>query len=427
MSDPIPKPSRLPVLKRRRLQSWLAIATTLGCLCVGTSPVVADGIEDDRARKDAVHAEAVRAAEQLQVLGAQESELRVRLDALDQAVAAQSAKVEAAQQAVTGAQIQAADRAREVAETGRRLEAARANSVDSVVSAYVGSTSGRGGTGDAELWFRSGTLGEVVRKQQLLEAVNGRLTTQIDQLRSLGQDQDRARRAANVAVAEADRLQRDVVNAQTEFERELALQSALEQQLQASISGWRGKAAALAASEAEIDEIIRRKTGEIAAREAADSAKTASFPPTSRPPTTSGGGPAVAGGSSSSAGFLWPADGPLTSGFGYRRHPILGTLRLHAGIDIGAAQGSQVWAPKPGEVIFAGWNGGYGNCIMIEHAGGVVTLFGHLSEIDVSEGQRVGQGSLIGLVGTTGASTGPHLHFEIRIGGEPTDPLEYLP
>ena len=124
MSDPIPTPSRLPVRKRRRLQSWLAIATTLGCLCVGTSPVVADGIEDDRARKDAVHAEAVRAAEQLQVLGAQESELRVRLDALDQAVAAQSAKVEAAQQAVTDAQIQAADRAREVAETGRRLEAA---------------------------------------------------------------------------------------------------------------------------------------------------------------------------------------------------------------------------------------------------------------------------------------------------------------
>ena len=95
----------------------------------------------------------------------------------------------------------------------------------------------------------------------------------------------------------------------------------------------------------------------------------------------------------SAAGFVFPAAGEIVSDFGYRRHPILGTLRLHAGIDIGAPDGSDVWAAKAGEVILAGWNGGYGNCVMVAHDGGVVTLYGHMSALYVSEGQSVGQGA----------------------------------
>jgi murein DD-endopeptidase MepM/ murein hydrolase activator NlpD len=129
---------------------------------------------------------------------------------------------------------------------------------------------------------------------------------------------------------------------------------------------------------------------------------------------------------SSASGFIMPTNGELSSSFGYRRHPILGTVRLHAGTDLGASYGTPIWAAKDGEVIFAGWNGGYGNCVIVAHEGGISTLYGHQSEIAVSVGQQVSQGEIIGYVGSTGQSTGPHLHFEVRVGGEPEDPMLFL-
>ncbi len=118
-----------------------------------------------------------------------------------------------------------------------------------------------------------------------------------------------------------------------------------------------------------------------------------------------------------------PARGPVTSGFGYRYHPVLRYRRLHAGIDIGAPTGSGVYAASDGEVFFASWRGGYGRCIILLHGGDVSTLYGHLSKIYVKPGQRVRRGQLIGAVGSTGLSTGPHLHFELRRNGRPVNPL----
>lgn len=123
-----------------------------------------------------------------------------------------------------------------------------------------------------------------------------------------------------------------------------------------------------------------------------------------------------------SGGLARPAAGPITSGFGYRSHPILGRRRLHAGVDIGAQNGSPVYAASEGEVFFASWRGGYGRCIIVLHGGGMSTLYGHLSRIDVSAGQRVRRGQRIGAVGSTGLSSGPHLHFEVRRNGVPVSP-----
>lgn len=118
-----------------------------------------------------------------------------------------------------------------------------------------------------------------------------------------------------------------------------------------------------------------------------------------------------------------PANGPITSGFGYRFHPVLRYNRLHTGIDIGAPTGSPVFAAAAGEVLFASWRGGYGKCIILLHGDGMSTLYGHLSEISVAAGQGVGRGQRIGAVGSTGLSTGPHLHFEVRRNGVPVNPL----
>ena len=129
--------------------------------------------------------------------------------------------------------------------------------------------------------------------------------------------------------------------------------------------------------------------------------------------------------------FIRPAGLPVrtnavSSSFGTRWHPLLGGYRFHAGLDLAAAMGSPIFATSSGTVAAAGWCGGYGNCVTIDHGGGCFTLYGHLSRIDVASGQRVGSGQPLGLVGSTGNSTGPHLHYEVRMNGRPVDPIPYL-
>lgn len=109
-----------------------------------------------------------------------------------------------------------------------------------------------------------------------------------------------------------------------------------------------------------------------------------------------------------------------------RMHPILKTSRMHTGVDIAAPSGSQVVSTGAGAVIFAGWLGAYGQTVVIDHGGGISTLYAHLSSIQVREGQSVSLGQKIGGVGSTGFSTGPHLHFEVRQNGEPVNPWPYL-
>jgi murein DD-endopeptidase MepM/ murein hydrolase activator NlpD len=121
-----------------------------------------------------------------------------------------------------------------------------------------------------------------------------------------------------------------------------------------------------------------------------------------------------------------PAQGPVVSGFGYRTDPLGGGSGFHAGIDIAAPMGSPIRACRAGKVVIAGWQGGYGNAVVIDHGGGMGTLYGHQSSIAVAPGQVVTAGSVIGFVGSTGRSTGPHLHFEVRLGGNPVDPMPYL-
>ena len=116
----------------------------------------------------------------------------------------------------------------------------------------------------------------------------------------------------------------------------------------------------------------------------------------------------------------------ISSGFGSRWHPVYGGTRFHAGIDMIAPYGSPVVATAAGTVATAGSCGGYGLCVAIDHGGGVVTIYGHLSRIDVAPGTAIARGQELGLVGSTGVSTGPHLHYEIRRSGQPLSPLPYL-
>ncbi|MCS6873770.1 MAG: M23 family metallopeptidase [Pyrinomonadaceae bacterium] len=125
---------------------------------------------------------------------------------------------------------------------------------------------------------------------------------------------------------------------------------------------------------------------------------------------------------------LWPREDKITNEFGFRRNPFGGrTYEFHEGMDISGERGDDVLAAGAGTVIKAGWQGGYGNMIEIDHGNGITTRYGHLSKVLVQVGENVSKGQRIGLVGSTGRSTGPHLHYELRINGKAVDPRRLLP
>lgn len=123
---------------------------------------------------------------------------------------------------------------------------------------------------------------------------------------------------------------------------------------------------------------------------------------------------------------IWPASGSLISGYGMRMHPLYGYLRFHSGIDIAAGYGNPIYSGAFGTVTYSGYYSGYGNTVMVDHGNGIVTLYGHCSSISVREGDVVRKGQLIARIGSTGVSTGPHLHYEVQISGATVDPSPYL-
>ena len=137
----------------------------------------------------------------------------------------------------------------------------------------------------------------------------------------------------------------------------------------------------------------------------------------------------ITGSSGSGVGtgdMMWPVNGPVVSPYGYRIHPILGYRKLHTGMDFAVGYGTPIHASDSGTVIYATWMGGYGNVIIVDHGRGISTLYAHQSSLAVGTGTRVTRGQVIGSVGSTGFSTGPHLHFEVRVNGNPVDPMGYL-
>jgi len=135
-----------------------------------------------------------------------------------------------------------------------------------------------------------------------------------------------------------------------------------------------------------------------------------------------GGNPDVSNGE----GFLRPTNGPVTDPFGGRTNPVTGEPGMHNGVDFGDPYGTPIAASKSGVVTYAGWISGYGNSVIIDHGGGVTTLYGHAESLNVSVGQQVTRGETVAFVGSTGQSTGPHLHFEIRFNNVPQNPMDYV-
>jgi len=241
---------------------------------------------------------------------------------------------------------------------------------------------------------------------------------------------ERADIEAHKQKLEADRaklveLEKAALAKQAEIEQKKAERNVVLQKAQNDRATTMQAIEELNASSAQVSAMLKERQAARAAAAAAAAAGAA--------PSSGGGGGSDNWGQGASDNWVqgtgqlgWPVSGEITSPYGYRVHPIWGTTIYHSGIDIGVDEGTPVHAADGGVVVWSGWMGGYGYAVVIDHGNGLSTLYGHNSELAVDEGQSVAKGQVISYAGSTGNSTGPHVHFEVRVNGDPVDPMGYL-
>ncbi|MFZ9668347.1 MAG: murein hydrolase activator EnvC family protein [Solirubrobacterales bacterium] len=263
-----------------------------------------------------------------------------------------------------------------------------------------------GTTEVSDLVFASEDYGDLIERSEYIEQIQSSDEKLVARVRDL---RDRQKKLVLKLKTVKERIEK-VRDQIAEEEQALQVARAAVQSREDSLVAARGQRSAALS---QVDEQVGRLESIRADLQAEIQAEIAAASGVSTLPA----GPMSA---PSAAGLVWPLSGTLTSGFGYRWG------RMHEGIDIAVAEGTPVRAAKSGTVILASYYGGYGNYICVDHGGGLSTCYAHLSGYASSTGQRVSQGQVIGYSGNTGSSTGPHLHFEVRINGAAQDPMGYL-
>ena len=264
----------------------------------------------------------------------------------------------------------------------------------------------------ADLLSRMDIIGEIIDYDKRLEQA----------LIAAREEVEAAKAALEQALAEQEAKKAELEQQKAVLEQQVEEAQQLLINLQSDIEAYEAMYAATEAQKQALQNEIDGKVAELRAQEeAARQAAQQQAAQTGQPVTYDAAQAVGATGS-----MMWPAVGHgISSPFGYRIHPIYHTQKMHTGVDINVAYGTPVYAADGGTVILSGWNGGYGNCIVINHGNGITTLYGHMSSLVASVGQSVSKGQVIGYVGSTGASTGPHLHWEVAVNGQRVNPLNY--
>ncbi len=432
-------PAAKPLMKRlhRLLVACIGLCLLAQLIPSGVSAQT-EQIDQLRSDRDAVRADRARAAADLDPLLSANEQIEEALRVLTEDLASRQAELDATRFQLERARIEVIAAQDEVVLEQQRIADLRLQLQRQAITAYVQPR----GTGDDDV-FRASDLNEGERRRALVSAVQTSQADILDDLRVAEANRELAvARAENAqrniesrelqaqrqvtqvdgAIANQQRLEAILVERIAEFQEEVDLLAVDEANLQAEITGLiieeEQRAAAIreaARIQAERERVAReeeqRRQAQIAA--AVRGEASAVEAPVSRANAALVGAP-------SGQGLTWPVNGTVTSNFG----PRWG--RQHNGIDIAANTGTTVASAGSGTVIAAGFSGGFGQRVLIQHSGGLVTLYAHLSSINVSTGQSVSSGTSIGAVGCTGSCTGPHLHFETRVGGTAYDPRSYL-
>ncbi|HEX2040278.1 MAG TPA: peptidoglycan DD-metalloendopeptidase family protein [Acidimicrobiales bacterium] len=395
---------------------WLATAV----LATAVAPAGAAGTAKEE-RQAEIKQEIQSLREQVAEASAQETEVLGRLDAvqdrrreLDGKVAAIDGQIRAAEAHVAAAEAELERIQSEFVRTQLKLQvaeeevsAAKHELREKAVAAYVGQPSARA----IDVVFKAESMRELAATMGYLEAVVAAQKQALDRFVAL-RDDTVALRESVAATKDQALAQRNVV-----LGRKAALETARREQdvVRQAVLAQEGE-------QASILEEVRSRKAEFQAEIAALRAESNSISgllkgiQSGQTPQPSGRGV-----------LALPVPGArVTSTFGPRVHPIFHDVRYHDGVDFGAGHGTPIRAGADGVVVHAGPRGGYGTTVIIDHGNALATLYAHQSSLNVSLGSRVSRNQVVGYVGSTGFSTGPHLHFEVRVSGTPVDPLRYL-
>ena len=392
-------------------------------------------IEDRRREQEALQSEALFAIKELDVTNAQIEEVDTRLNQVNSWIAAAETRLEAVELSRAAAQKRVADARARAAEFGEEIAVIRVQLQDQVVEIYLDLVY------ESNFLLEDGDPNRSARRQFYVEELGADAQVLIDRLRRAFDDQQ-------AAVQQAEQAQAEIVLAQAEVEEALSELDGLREAQEKLLAEWTRRKAELEQRiaieaqtrrdiEAEIagaseeiqqleEEIAREKDRRL--REELERQRQAKLEEErrQREARLAELRENESQGRFDNPTFFQPVPGAAGSGFGNRVHPIFGTVRFHSGLDFGGNMGDPIQAAATGTVIQSKYREGYGNTVIIDHDDGWTTLYAHLSSFAVSTGAQVSLGQTIGAIGSTGWSTGPHLHFEVRFEGVPQDPAKYL-
>jgi len=401
----------IPTLNTRRRRLLTLLAAVLALLACATVGAVSAGAKSNSEKLEAVEGKIGAAEEREGVLTSEIAAMKEEISALEGQVAALRTQEAVAEEELAAKQAELEQAEAELKEALDRLETLRGrlkralvNLRERLVAIYT-----YGSTDLTTVVLTAEDYGDMVARTEYLDAINESDEKLAERVRSLRD--------------EAKRLVRVRKTAKLTIERARDQIAAKEQRLEATRSTLESREGALLAARSKRQHALNGVRGERDQHEEVAADLRAQIAQEIAEAT--GGLPLPAGPlpSPSAAGLIWPVEGTLTSGFGYRWG------RMHEGIDISVPEGTPIRAAADGTVILMQSeyeSGGYGNYTCIDHGGGLSTCYAHQSSFATSVGAQVSQGDLIGYSGNTGHSTGPHLHFEVRINGTATDPLGYL-
>lgn len=387
--------------RRGRRALALVLGVVLMASLLGPSAGAQESVDEARKEREEIQADRASALRELEAAKLKDAELAELLNYLNVEIATTELAVDNLRQKLVVVEAEL-NEARQVqldalAETERLKE----EIATIAVAGFVRSTR------KEEAFFGSGSLSDAYRQDSLIREANAEPAELLDQVRVVEEEGRLAERMVSDAAQETIELESQLASQLRALETDRFESSELKAEFEERVGVFQAKVD-------ERNDDIAELTAYIIANTPAASSGPAVAPPPSDP---------------SVQGYQWPVAPPyrVSSGFGPRIHPIFGTRRQHTGLDIGGRSGDPILAAKGGTVLSAGWRGGYGNAVVVDHGGGFSTLYAHQSSMNVTAGQAVSRGDIVGFVGNTGWSTAPHLHYELRLNGEPIDPLPYLP
>ena len=392
------------------------VGSLVGSLAATALPATADPPRD---RLDRIERRQERVESRLERVNAIGDRLAGRIAALDDRRAAVEAalaeldlRISALDRTIRGLEDRLRETQQRIASLSERIKVIEARLRrredlfhERAVSAYKS-----GATGAFDALLSTTSLTDLIERIAYFESALDADATLVGEIKDL--EAEISRRRADVEDKK-EQIASDKIALQETRSRMAGIRSYKADVLaarQSAIARKRSLLAGVRAQQGKLEQVQRQLAGESSRIEALLAARAAGATVVPR-----GGGQ-----------LAWPAAGEVTSGYGFRTHPLFGDRRMHTGIDIAAGQGSPVYASADGVVAYVGALSGYGNVVAIDHGGGLATTYNHLSGSLVTSGERVRRGQHIAAVGCTGFCTGPHLHFEVRVNGTPVDPMPYL-